>query len=477
MKSNRSWLIILLLYLLLGGLYASQTPAWQVPDEPAHYNYIRALATTHRFPIMEEGDYDQGYLSRLTAERFPPELPLDNVRYENHQPPLYYLLATPIFWLSNGALLPLRLFSLALSATGVLLIWLIARELAPHHPTLPWLAAGLVATLPQFLAITTGVNNDALLFPLLWLWLWLALRYLRGAPHPALLGGVLGALLLTKTTGYGALPLAALAIYLRGRREGHDRDGRWLLTQAVAIYAPALALGALWWGRNLAVYGWPDLLGLQRHDLVVRGQPLTADWIARDGLGPFLRAALHTTFQSFWGQFGWMGVVLDSRLYQGYLILTILLGWGALARLRRGPLPPKARDGLLLLGSSALLTLAMYLYYNLGFVQHQGRYLFPALPALALVGAGGWLTLGRRSLATGTAITLGAGALLIAALTWIAGDPALWPVALTLASAGAVAGYGWLPPRRQSFAAAALLAGLAALALLCLWGFIVPQLT
>jgi len=36
--------LLIMLYLALGTLYAVQTPIWQVPDEPAHYNYIRYLA-------------------------------------------------------------------------------------------------------------------------------------------------------------------------------------------------------------------------------------------------------------------------------------------------------------------------------------------------------------------------------------------------------------------------------------------------
>jgi hypothetical protein len=37
-------LALLLAYGLLAFLYATQTPDWQVPDEPAHYNYTRQVA-------------------------------------------------------------------------------------------------------------------------------------------------------------------------------------------------------------------------------------------------------------------------------------------------------------------------------------------------------------------------------------------------------------------------------------------------
>ena len=35
---------ILVCYFVLGGLFAVLIPPWQVPDEPAHYNYVRQLA-------------------------------------------------------------------------------------------------------------------------------------------------------------------------------------------------------------------------------------------------------------------------------------------------------------------------------------------------------------------------------------------------------------------------------------------------
>ena len=76
------------LYLLLAALYAWFTPAWQNPDEPAHNNYIRQLAESGSLPVLQPGDYDQQYLTDIVARRFPPQLSIDRLRYEGHQPPL-----------------------------------------------------------------------------------------------------------------------------------------------------------------------------------------------------------------------------------------------------------------------------------------------------------------------------------------------------------------------------------------------------
>lgn len=48
--------VVVVAYAVIGVLYAVFTPTWQVPDEPAHYNYVRALAEGRGFPVMEVGD-------------------------------------------------------------------------------------------------------------------------------------------------------------------------------------------------------------------------------------------------------------------------------------------------------------------------------------------------------------------------------------------------------------------------------------
>ena len=476
---KRTWplIAILIAYLTVGILYAVYTPDWQVPDEPAHYNYVRALVETRRLPVMEPGDYDQRYLERLTSEGFPEHLPVDAVTYEDHQPPLYYLLVAPIFWLSDGSLLALRLFSLALGAVVIVMTANIAQTLYPKRPALAWLAAGLVAFLPQHVAMMAGVNNDALTEALLSLWLWLALRYLRGDVRAPTLGLLLGALLLTKTTGYVALPLALIVLALRHRRSRLS----WTRTaqQALQLLLPALALGSLWWIRNVTVYGWPDLLGLARHNAVVVGQPRTAAGIARDGLFPFLSGALWTAFRSFWGQFGWMGVVVDRRIYLGAALLSALMVWGFLWHLiDAGDDPrPRHRDALILLGSATVLTFALPIWYNLTFVQHQGRYFFPALPALALVGALGLRRLTQTRLAVITALLLIVLLVILGGMGVLRGDMPLWPMALVglaaaLVMAGGLGGRNWQP-----IFGGLLLVGGVALDLWCLFGFIVPILT
>ena len=114
------------------------------------------------------------------------------------------------------------------------------------------------------------------------------------------------------------------------------------LRRLVAFGVPALILGGVWWVRDLSVYGFPDLFGLGRHNLVVADQLRTADYIAQLGVGEYLRRGLETTFNSFWGQFGWMALPLANGIYTLILIFLVVtaVGWivgsAATACARRG---------------------------------------------------------------------------------------------------------------------------------------------
>ena len=405
------WLI-LAGYLLVGALYALFTPAWQAPDEPAHYNYIRQLAEQGCCPRIEPGDWDSAALAQLTSARFAPEHLhlLPSVQYEDHQPPLYYLLAAPIYQLGQGALIPLRLFSVLLGAGVVALSFVIARELLPAQPQLALAVMALVAFLPQHVAMLAAVNNDALAELLVALCLLWMLRYLDADAaadtrsglgeraggslyySPWAAGLLVGAAFVTKLTIYFLALLLPLAIWLRWR--GGRNRGLRELARAWAIFAlVAGVIGGLWCLRNAQIYTFPDILALGAHDAIVADQPRTDHFIAAHGWGATLTGMVGTFFRSSFGQFGWMALPLDEvlggwlyRLYGWLLLLGAAGAWTGLKRIAK----PARWLLLCAVGLVALQTL----YYNLEFVQWQGRYLFPALIPVSLIvvcGADRWL--------------------------------------------------------------------------------------
>ena len=473
--------LILLTYIGLGILYAVFTPLWQVPDEPAHYNYIRALTEGGALPVMEQGDYDQDYIWRLVEAGFPPGVPIEPITYEDHQPPLYYLLATIVYLPFGGAVLPLRLFSVALGAAVLAIAYGLIRDLFPTRPSLALVAAAFIAFLPQHVAMMAGVENDGLAEVLVGAVLWMAVRYVSGEAggrqYLIGLGSTLGLAVLTKTTAYVALPVTLVAIGLRARREKESL--RWALAQAGWVFLAAALLAGPWLIRNVTVYGWTDPLGLVRHNGVVEGQPRTGEWLAAYGWPGLLGRFLRTTFQSFWGQFGWMTVPFHPPIYAALALFSALLVVGLLGWLldrRRPRLASRQVDGLLLLGASAGFTLLEYLGYNLTFVQHQGRYLFPALTPLALGAALGleWLLSPRAAGWTGVGLA-GTGGLLVLWGLVRAGLSTI-PVGAAFGLAALFGLTSWLPRWRRGLAAA-LVAGLVVLDVYALFGAVVPMLS
>lgn len=384
--------LILLGYLFAGALYAIYTPPWQAPDEPAHFNYIRQVAQDGCCPRIEPGDWQSEYLAQLTTARFAPAY-LDRlaaIQYEDHHPPLYYLLASVVYKLSAGDLTALRLLSVVLGAAVPCLGYALSRAIWPGQAHIALSLMALVAFLPQRLSMMASVNNDALAEALVALALLWLIRYLRSEAIPIWqLGLIAGLALLTKITIYFLALIIPLGLWLNWRRDAISP--RALLRQLAIVALIAGIMGGFWWLRNIAVYGFPDFLGLGAHDAVVADQPRTADFIAQHGFGAYLRQMTSTTFKSFWGQFGWMALPLDSVLggwiYRGFALLSLAGVAGALLAGRIAQEPartPGDRDHFIILLTTLLLVAIQFLYYNIEFQQWQGRYLFPALTPIAL---------------------------------------------------------------------------------------------
>ncbi|MFQ5594368.1 MAG: hypothetical protein ACE5HA_09485 [Anaerolineae bacterium] len=402
--------LIIAIYVALGIAYAVYTPAWQVPDEPAHYNYIADLVHTGQLPVLEPGDYPAEYLEEIKAKRFPPSMSVDNIDYEAWQPPLYYLLAVPLFLATAGLpmatqVIALRLLSVAAGAVLLVVAYRVVQVVFGNDTWLALTTTTLVAFIPMHLAISAGINNDTLAELIIAGILLVSLLRLQGRlsrERYVISGGILYGLgLLTKGTVYPSAAILLAAEVGHWWLEGRSRS-RPRVVSLFFLFSVSLALSAWWFVRNAVIYGGLDLFGRQRHSAVVAGQWRTVDWIAVYGWGAFWDRAWNFTFKSFWGVFGWMGVFMDQRIYTGLLIATLLGVAGCLLFLIRSLRDPDRLSrrqwaSLGLLALSIILTFGAYVWYNLTFVQHQGRYLFPALVPIALFAALGFRELVPRA--------------------------------------------------------------------------------
>ncbi|MBM4464670.1 MAG: hypothetical protein FJ014_03735 [Chloroflexi bacterium] len=528
-------MLIIAAYLVVGVLYAVNTPPWEVPDEPAHYNYIKYLAENYRFPVLQMGDYPHDYLEEIKARQFPPEMSIEPLRYEFHQPPLYYVLAAVVYKLFDGSLLPLRLLSVL---PGCCLLWVayhIVKEIFPSDETLALGTAAFVAFVPMHVAMTAAVNNDTLAELILALILWMLVRYVKTSP-PGLggieggrfvgLGVLIGLGLLTKITTLVAVPVALAVIVVRegwiegspspnpslpgrgiqaplptrGRLGGGELSTesspspnpslpgrgnvlraerlRRLVLLASGFLLPALLLTLPWFLRNVSVYGGLDIWGLGRHDAIVIGQPRTAEWLARLGAAGLAREFILTTFRSFWAQFGWMGILVDQRIYLVLALLCAVVGLGlilfVIRNVRQRALSSSQRMAFGFLALSALFTLLSYLWYNLTFVQHQGRYLFTALVPLGLAFALGLREILSRDNAKMAVFLFLAGGLILIVKGLATGDFNRLSIFLLGGAAAAFGVKALLSEKYDDLVFALPYLGLFALDLICLFKFIVP---
>jgi len=260
---------------------------------------------------------------------------------------------------------------------------------------------------PQHLAISTSISNDLAAELVLISILWLAVKRAQDAVNDkyfVMLGGILfGAALLTKTTTYipGAILLLTAEIAQRRNTLDAPRRTSFVLrvpSNVLIAFAVGVLIAAPMFLRGALTYGITDPLGIARHDAVVLGQPTTAEMIARHGLPRIAFDFFAVTFKSFWAQFGWMGVLVNDRIYVALAMLCALalLGFAfyTLRFLRqRNRLTPTQRTSFGLLLLLCVVAFADYVAYNFKFLQFQGRYLFPALISIAFI-----LVVGLREL-------------------------------------------------------------------------------
>jgi len=398
--------VILVAFVLLAGTYSMVTPMFEAPDELHHYFYVKHLADGNPLPVQDPER------EALWAQ-------------EGSQPPLYYALgalatcwidtsdALSLLWPNQHANLgnPLqpgnknrvvhtereawpyrgmvlavhvvRWLSVLMGAGTVYLTYRLACDLLPGRPGMPLAAAAVVACIPQFAFISGAVTNDNLIILLSTLALWLLLRALRGQARPrtfVFLGLTLGCAALTKLSGAGLLPLAGFILAVHALRE---RSWRAFLREGAIVFGLALLVAGWWYVRNWRLYGDPT--GLNRMLEIVGRRDPAANQLQ-------LLSELEGLRISFWALFGWFNIPVSAWAYKVFDGLTFLalvgLGIG-MARQPRGRWPSEVWWLLLPSAWLAMLLAGLSRWTHLT-PATQGRLLFPAISAVAILLVLGW---------------------------------------------------------------------------------------
>ena len=411
----QTWLLagIVGLFVLAGAVYSVVVPLFEAPDEVWHFSFAHYLATSRALPIQSTGGEDvwlreagQPPLYHAAAAvlagrfdlsafpdavRFNPDHPFVTNYSDSTAPNLFIHTRAEAFpWRGYvTAVHAIRFFTVLLGAATVLGVYFVARE-AVVDPLWALAAAAFAAFNPNFIYISSVVNNDTAV-SLFSTWaVWAAVRLGKGTDArrlDVLLGLLVGLALLSKLSALALFGLAALAIGVRWWR-----DRRWQLAfvSGGIVVGVALAISGWWFVRNWALYG--DPLGWSVWLSNIGGQSSTLlDLI------PQFRDVAVTYWEPYPDLFpGWVWPLLALPW------LVALPGWLWLMRRLwcgdRWPVGGVHPVALLLAGVWYLALYASLVRYMLILPAAVGRLLFPATAAIALlVVAGGGVLLRRRA--------------------------------------------------------------------------------
>ena len=287
MTGMRSWgwiLLVVVIGLARGLLYAHVVPLWQGPDEPRHYEYARLFSELGRVPTRGDEDpaIEREILLSLQAHRFwewtrqptpavlPPRLSDDPwLRKAGPQvgaeSPLYYVVPALLLRVVRGVepqARAIRYYSVALYGLTILAAALATRATFRGDSILSKGVPLTLALAPMPAFIGSIVNNDALanlagaLFFAVLGHLW-GRRW--GLAGTALIAGALALAVSIKRTTWFLVPTAAAALLIK-HPDGvttlwRNRRLRWVAGGAVL----GVVAGLIWaatWRDPASLAGW-----------------------------------------------------------------------------------------------------------------------------------------------------------------------------------------------------------------------------
>jgi len=403
--------VLLAAFVGLGLIYSLTTPLFEAPDESSHFFFAWHLAQTGSIPVLRAGELDlwaheagqpplyyaavAALIHRLDSRDAPAYLrrnPQANVGDPNSPGNKNVFIHTD--WEKfpfNSTVLAIyiaRWVSLLFGAWAVGATFWLAHDLKRE-----WAApaAATVAFLPQFLFLSGACTNDTAIAATATTGLVFLLRALRGPLTGRNLLGLglsVGLALLAKSAG---VLMLLLAIYLTGAmvlaRRLSPRQG--LIILGVMLLG-ALGLAGWWYARNWRLYGELTGQGAILLALGVRTHPPTT-WQAM--IGEFRGLVV-----SFWGLFGWFSILLPLSVYPGLAVMTVASLAGLALQTFRRSWEAAAFQGVLSLTAWTGLVFAGLVAWTLKALASQGRLMFPAVGAVAVLLVAGLEALFPRGL-------------------------------------------------------------------------------
>ena len=358
--------IILIIGLTCRVAFSLLTPTFYAPDEQSHFNYVKYLAESRSFPVQT---------SKTDASTND---------WEYYQPPIYYLVLTPFYLMSERlfqndfiTVRLLRAFSIFLWGITVLLTFKFLDSLKVYDAFLRIFVTAMICLLPTYTFLSSVINNDNLLITI-----GTAILYLVTQPlsrrNSMFTGFLLGLALLTKLTAIVYITLIILMLFIILVKRAINRD---VILHRFLLIGLALALWAPWGWRNYRVYG-----------------SITAEEVAnvpRQWVSVYQAVikTLQYMGESFWSVSG-----IYNNVYFIYPKIGILVFLFACAGLIYGLFFSKKQLHLLIQGNHNIIialmlaigiNVVLVIRFGVLYGQGQGRFLFPLLiPISLLMGMG-----------------------------------------------------------------------------------------
>nr|MBP7689420.1 DUF2142 domain-containing protein [Thermoflexales bacterium] len=411
-RSISNWFnirVIIAAYLILGAVYSVASPIFEGPDESNHFFVIQSIHETGRLPVQDSA----------TSTLY---------RQEGSQPPLYYLAGAMLisgidvsaaseYVRSNPqvnigspgspnnknhyihtsredfpyhdtplAVHLLRGLSIGLGLITISMTYALARLLFPDRKSVALVAAMLVAFNPQFIYLSAAVNNDNAINALAACSLYLLARLWRGDRSWRVLLALAVSLGLAVIAKLGGLILLGFSVVVIGYLAVKQRDWRWGGRSVFVVGAAVAVIGGWWFIRNVQLYGDPTGLSAMLKLLDGRTTEVTVAQMISE---------LPSLWFSFWGVFGWFNIQLPDWAFGIYAVVVVgalLSGGLALRRVREYDW--RQLEPILALAGWVGLVFVGLIRYEMMLKAFQGRLLFSAMPALAILlalGAMRWL--------------------------------------------------------------------------------------
>lgn len=386
-RSWVGWVFALLVFAVAETGYLFVVPPWEAPDEKAHLRrsiyeagqrqwpplYLDPAAAPVRLSFYPPLYY--GLAARLVRSRGAD--PDRFVTYAPHEARLFVIqdAASPEYVRLVADLMRLRWLGFLLSLGTAGAVGLAVRAALPRWKAAPILAILGLAAVPQVAFMGAMANPETLANILsavataLVAGGWATGRW--STPRCILLGLVIGACILTKTTALYWAGLVPLAVALRHRWGSRGEALRELLLVGLPCMLVVLPWVSWTWT------GFHDPLAIACAQAGAEGNNPPS------GIGVALKlgVGLVKVLDSAWAAIGQLAV------YGHWMLPLVALVMGvALLGVRRPSSPMPSDRGLLAWAVLAVaLNLGLVLAYNLQIWSPQGRYLFLSLGALAIV--------------------------------------------------------------------------------------------